>query len=142
MNTKVCSKCDEDKLVTEYYKNVNQKDGLQPACKNCMNDSYRTSRNKKKDHYNKVCNDRRVGITANIRAWKEERGCCLCEETFGPCLELHHPNPENKDFDPSGAMNKSWAAFLIEAAKCVVLCANCHRKVHHGVVQLENLGFA
>jgi hypothetical protein len=59
-----------------------------------------------------------------------------CSEKFGPCLELHHLDPTLKEFDPAEGAGKSWNAFLVEAEKCVVLCANCHRKVHHGVISI------
>ena len=134
MESKVCTRCNVDKLLTEYFKTKRSKDGLQPACKSCMNISYKASRGKKQEHYNAVCNNRRLALTQKIREWKEERGCCLCDEKFGPCLELHHTDVSDKDFDPSEASNKSWSAFLKEAEKCVVVCANCHRKVHHGIL--------
>lgn len=134
---KKCTRCNVDKDVTEFFKTKRSKDGLQPACKSCMNVSYKASRGKKQDHYNAVSASRRRSITQKIREWKEERGCCLCDEKFGPCLELHHLDGSEKDFHPSEAMGKSWAAFLKEAEKCVVVCANCHRKVHHGVLVVE-----
>lgn len=134
MESKVCTKCKVDKPLMEYFKTKRSKDGLQPACKSCMNISYKASRGKKQEHYNAVGAARRRSITQKIREWKEEQGCCICPEKFGPCLELHHTNAADKDFDPSEAMNKSWSAFLKEAEKCVVVCANCHRKVHHGIL--------
>ena len=32
---KTCNKCNETKELTEYYKNIGEKDGLQRACKEC-----------------------------------------------------------------------------------------------------------
>tara|TARA_R110001592_G_C12784108_1_gene715300 strand:- start:49 stop:561 length:513 start_codon:yes stop_codon:yes gene_type:complete len=32
---KICTKCKVEKLVTEYYKHKNGKDGLNPVCKDC-----------------------------------------------------------------------------------------------------------
>lgn len=37
METKVCSKCKEEKEVCEFYKNSQKKDGLHPRCKVCVN---------------------------------------------------------------------------------------------------------
>lgn len=141
MDTKVCSRCNSEKDVTEYFKGVRFKDGLQPACKTCMNDSSTRSRKKKQQHYQQVAKDRHKRNTEQIRTWKSEQGCKVCGETYAQCLELHHTDPTEKEFDPAEGAAKSWNAFLLEAEKCVVLCANCHRKVHGGVIELK-LGVA
>jgi len=38
MKTKVCSKCEEEKDLSEFYKQKKKKDGLRSQCKTCMND--------------------------------------------------------------------------------------------------------
>ena len=133
---KKCSRCKEVKEFTAFCKQSRSKDGYQPACKVCMNDSYNRSRKKKHDHYIQTAKDRRRTITDQIRNWKSERGCLCCAEKFGPCLELHHLDSSIKEDNPSNYITKSFDAFLQEAKKCVVLCANCHRKVHHGIISL------
>jgi hypothetical protein len=102
-----------------------------------MNSSYKSSRSKKQNHYNEVAKRRRDANTARIREWKSAKGCWKCGETYAQCLELHHTDPTEKEFDPCEGSEKSWETFLAEAAKCVVLCANCHRKVHGGLFTLE-----
>ena len=37
METKICSKCKEEKDVCEFYNNRKLKDGKRPACKKCVN---------------------------------------------------------------------------------------------------------
>lgn len=133
---KTCSRCKETKLFTDFCKKSNSKDGHQPACKSCMAVSYNQSRNKKKDHYQQVAKARRHQLQEQASAWKTAQGCAKCEESFGPCLELHHLDPNEKEGDPSSFVNISFEAFLAEASKCVVLCANCHRKVHAGLFKL------
>jgi len=48
-------------------------------------------------------------------------------------LQLHHPNPREKEFqvDSRNLSNRRWEAILKEAEKCVLLCANCHAEEHH-----------
>lgn len=133
---KTCTRCKETKLFTGFCKMSRSKDGYQPACKSCMAVSYNQSRNKKKDHYQNIARARRRQLQEQATAWKSSQGCAKCSENFGPCLELHHLDPKVKEGDPSSFVNVSFEAFLAEASKCVVLCANCHRKVHAGLFNL------
>lgn len=66
--------------------------------------------------------------------------CQLCG--YNKCiqaLEFHHVNPEEKELDFGINANRSWAATREEIKKCVLLCANCHREVHAGLYNLEDL---
>lgn len=59
--------------------------------------------------------------------------CERCGETHQGCLDFHHLDPEGKDA-PVGEMLanlKSKESILAEISKCIVLCANCHRKEHY-----------
>lgn len=49
------------------------------------------------------------------------------------CLEFHHKDPSKKEVTLSRAVNNGWSIERMEKeiAKCVVLCANCHRKLHY-----------
>lgn len=58
--------------------------------------------------------------------------CNHCRGVFHPSIfEFHHVNPEEKEVHPSQALQKSWENFKLELDKCILLCANCHRLVHH-----------
>jgi hypothetical protein len=64
-------------------------------------------------------------------------GCLFCGEKELVCLDLHHLNPSEKDFELSGSgLMRTEADIIAEVAKCVVLCANCHRKLHAGILSL------
>lgn len=73
---------------------------------------------------------------AKRRAWlkeyKKTLKCSRCPESFWACLDFHHKNPEEKEFEIREIVDKgvSMARILKEIAKCDVLCANCHRKEH------------
>jgi len=45
-------------------------------------------------------------------------------------LEFHHRDSKTKEFGV-GNFNGSWERLVAEAAKCDLLCANCHRRRHH-----------
>lgn len=57
--------------------------------------------------------------------------CAECGERRGPCLLFHHID-DDKEVDISHAVHSGWSKTRIEAeiAKCIVLCGNCHMKLH------------
>jgi predicted HNH restriction endonuclease len=66
-------------------------------------------------------------------------GCCqVCG--YDRCieaLEFHHLDSTQKDFGISNkGYTRSWEKVKEEADKCILLCANCHREVHAGKLQL------
>lgn len=54
-------------------------------------------------------------------------------------LEFHHKNPDEKEFGISRKGNtRSWEKIKTEIDKCVLLCSNCHREVHAGLIVLNS----
>lgn len=53
-------------------------------------------------------------------------------------LEFHHINPDEKEFQLD-MRNTSIEKLRIEAAKCKLLCANCHRELHNPEFYFDNL---
>ena len=67
--------------------------------------------------------------------------CCICGfDAFQEALEFHHIDPSTKSFGltDSNAVTKALEKQLEEARKCVLLCANCHRGVHAGYLELPS----
>lgn len=75
---------------------------------------------------------RRKEITSYINEIKSKLHCINCKENHVACLDFHHRNPDEKDFTIATAMLHGYKKdkILEEIAKCDVLCANCHRKLH------------
>lgn len=46
-------------------------------------------------------------------------------------LEFHHLNREEKDFTISSYLRLSIDKLKKEDDKCILVCANCHREIHH-----------
>lgn len=64
--------------------------------------------------------------------------CCgyrRCQQA----LELHHLNPEEKDFTFSANANRSWENVRPELKKCILVCANCHREIHNKIIDNQIL---
>ncbi|HUH81404.1 MAG TPA: hypothetical protein VLZ06_08765 [Solirubrobacteraceae bacterium] len=77
------------------------------------------------------------------RTLVEEAGgaCQLCG--YDRCLaalEFHHLDPEAKSFQMSVRYARSLESARAEAAKCALLCANCHAEVEAGVAVLPARG--
>lgn len=63
--------------------------------------------------------------------------CCMCGEPTFCCLELHHIR--DKVYNISQAVKKlSTEMFMREIAKCIVVCSNCHKKLHSNIIKYEN----
>lgn len=64
--------------------------------------------------------------------------CCICGfDKWQSALEFHHVNPEEKEFGlTTNTTTKALEKQLIEAKKCILVCANCHRGIHSGFVEI------
>jgi cytochrome c553 len=73
----------------------------------------------------------------------EEAGgrCAVCG--YDRCafnLHFHHVNPSTKAFSLAMGTGKSMATYREEAAKCVLVCANCHGEIECGVIPSPPVG--
>lgn len=75
---------------------------------------------------------RREEIKTWWRELKATKCCEECGESAPECLHFHHVDPQRKELELSHAVNRGWSRIriLAEVAKCRVLCANCHFKLH------------
>jgi len=66
---------------------------------------------------------------------KKSDGCLYCDETEICCLDFHHLDKTSKERgigDICGRRMWSIEKLEKELKKCVVVCSNCHRKIHAG----------
>ena len=57
--------------------------------------------------------------------------CIECGENREPCIEFHHRNPDEKEYDISRMIRRySKERIMVEIEKCDVLCRNCHAMRH------------
>ena len=83
-----------------------------------------------------------------VTAWRRRAKRTLVAEAGGRCalcgydrsvaaLHFHHRDPANKAFTIGGrGLARALDVLRSEAAKCVLLCANCHAEVEAGVTDL------
>lgn len=84
----------------------------------------------------------------NIKRWRE-RAKRRLKEAFGSrcgicgynrytgSLVFHHIDSNEKDHEINAARTIAWGRLVVEARKCVLLCANCHGEVHAGLATIE-----
>lgn len=64
-------------------------------------------------------------------------GYCRCLVA----LDFHHIDESTKLFELSQRdLTRSWNIILEEAKKCLLVCSNCHREIHAGIVVLDKKG--
>ena len=65
--------------------------------------------------------------------------CQICG--YNRCIEaldFHHIDPKEKDFNVSeSGETRGWDRIRNEIQKCLLLCSNCHREVHNGVIHVS-----
>ena len=79
---------------------------------------------------------RRQSVADAIAEFKKTLSCELCGESEPCCLDFHHRDPAEKTGSVALMCRSghSLDRIFAEIEKCAVLCANCHRKLHAGVV--------
>jgi hypothetical protein len=77
--------------------------------------------------------ERRERLWEFYNQLKENLECTQCGESHPATLQFHHLDPQKKDFNLSESIRQGYSAERIkrEIAKCTVLCANCHAKLHY-----------
>ena len=135
MQTKICSKCKEEKSIELFSKNKSKKSGYSCECKEChkiiRKNYYDNNREKE---INRV-HVRRVKQVKDFKEFKSKLKCILCNENHIATLHFHHLDPSTKEIDLSTAVRLGWSKDKLEKEinKCVVLCANCHAKEHYSL---------
>jgi hypothetical protein len=141
---KKCCRCKTEFLLEFFSKDRKRKDGLQAECKKCCREQQsaryklnpeptkkrsRVQRDKSRKHL--------MGVANNF---KSEHGCFFCKDKTICILDFHHIK---KGMPVSWATGKGFAAFQRELDRCIILCANCHRKSHAGLLNpsAEMLGY-
>lgn len=95
--------------------------------------------------------DRREYLIQAVRRRRQKVRSMALELAGGKCrlcgydrcldaLEFHHRDSDGKDFSVSNrGYTRSWSRVEAEIAKCLLLCANCHREVRAGQRSIEGL---
>ena len=141
--TKVCSTCQEEKPISEFGFKNKHKGKLQSTCKRCQSECSKKHYLSNKDDYRKRARKNNLLYRERNRKfvseYKSKKGCYFCQENTPICLDFHHLDPNEKEINIS-VMSRganSIDSIVKEIDKCLVICSNCHRKLHAGLLQLN-----
>jgi len=113
---KHCNKCNRDLPNNCFGKNGN---GTRSICKACQCERIKLGQYKTRDYIQ------------SLKTQCSKCGYNKCKEA----LEFHHINPNEKDNSLAQYSRRMFSPAVKqsidnEVAKCVILCANCHRETH------------
>ena len=75
-------------------------------------------------------NERRDKKRKEWQDYKASLSCSKCGFSHPACIDFHHPPGTKEHSVNTLAQNGRFKLAYKEFAKCIVLCANCHR-IHH-----------
>lgn len=124
VKSKICPKCNTEKQSSDFYRSRHT-DCLVAYCKSC-------TKNQVKERQQQL---KKMSV-------EYKGGCCVyCK--YSKCisaLEFHHLDPKKKDFNISKSRQTSFDKIKKELEKCILVCSNCHREIHAGLLKTSPVG--
>ena len=124
----------KSKSTIQYWMKKHKIVGITPTqekYKNLTSEDYNEIGQKRQKANNDKISEHRKNKRKKLLDLYENK-CSICG--YSKCksaLEFHHLDPSTKEFNLSlVGMTYSWSTILKEAAKCILLCSNCHRELH------------
>lgn len=109
------------------------------ASKRASSKRYYDTHKEEERERNRIKRARQVAHLMAIANEARSSGCLSCGETDVDVLEFHHVDPSQKKCSIAEMIrikNPTEQELRDEISKCVVLCANHHRKVERGTLSL------
>lgn len=123
---KRCNYCDKFLPIESFYIRKDSKNKPAHAyCKNCCS---------------KITIERQTVNKLELVNYKGGKCSCCDYDRYIGALEFHHVDPNSKDFNLCNKKTYSFESIKNEIDKCILLCSNCHREIHNGIILviLEN----
>lgn len=137
METKLCKKCGKEQPI-EMFELEHRENGdiRRGSCRECRAEQRKKWRRNNPELYHAQASRRQNRQTEWLYSLKKP--CVICGESEPVCIDFHHINPEEKEFTIGKCRGRSKEWLIEEISKCVCLCSNCHRKVHAGILNLND----
>ncbi len=123
---KTCNNCNLTKSLVDFSTNGKTPVGTQkyhPICRICNEE-----KRKEQTFLKQKLIFQMHGNTCKVCGYNK------CKEA----LELHHVIPSTKEYTVSHLTRNfsSIDKLKVELEKCIMLCSNCHRELHAGIIKL------
>lgn len=138
METKICKKCNINKDVTLFNKSAYRKEGTRSYCKECERKDarafYKQNSQPYKERAKESKEQMKIHLTEFLFKLKQNSGCILCPEKEVACLDFHHII---KGKPVTRLVSNSYISLCKELNKCIIVCCNCHRKIHANLINVN-----
>ena len=136
-----CTECGEVKGEEEYHTRTRASGNTHryKHCKSCHRKKQKKHYNQNKGEYVQKAKLSKEKYRLWYQKYKETLCCSKCGEDHPATLDFHHES-DDKEFNVSeaAAQGESKEKLMKVIDKCVVLCANCHRKHHYASVSARS----
>lgn len=133
---KKCPKCCLELDEIEFSKLRTGK--FSSYCKKCSNSCAKEAYKNNSDKVKKSSEKSRKTLKTIVNGIKSKYGCSFCNEKEGICLDFHHLDKSKKDLDVSNFIKRKMKKEAFdEINKCIVVCSNCHRKIHANLLSVD-----
>ena len=83
-----------------------------------------------RDYYAEVVREKNKGVKRQLVEYLGGK-CSVCGRKYPlPCYDFHHKEPHKKEINIGAELCRGFETLKLEADKCVLVCANCHRIEH------------
>jgi deoxycytidylate deaminase len=133
MNTKICTKCGEEKDAEANFSWSIRGIKRHSRCKSChaeeRADYYARNKDKELEYKYERQKDRKEIARRIVTEYLKSHPCESCRETDILVLTFHHVHGTKK-MDISQMVNQGYSpdAMREEMGKCIILCFNCHMR--------------
>ena len=134
MCMKRCPACDRWLDPGAFSPNRSRPDGLQAYCHNCQRSYVRGHYEANRDYYIAKAKKSRPLFTKRMKEFLaacKSVPCTDCGGVFPPYVMHFDHIGNDKLINVSSAVKIGRRRLLAEAAKCEIVCANCHRQRTH-----------
>lgn len=134
MCMKRCPRCDQWLDLTEFSPNRSRRDGLQAYCRACQHEYVRGHYESNRDYYIAKAKRAKPLFAQRMKEFLAERKAVPCADCKGVfpsyVMDFDHVSGV-KLINVSTAVKTGRRLVIAEAAKCEIVCANCHRRRTH-----------
>lgn len=134
MPEKICTLCKFPKdLDNDFNKKKSSHDGKQNVCRECNRNKCNKYYNSNRESHKRITIARKWKVVYAVRQYVydflKDTGCIDCPEKDPVVLEFDHVRGEKRDnLSAMIGTGCSLESVKREMEKCVVRCANCHRR--------------